>query len=284
MPPHRPPQPGEPLFYALCYGGNGVSFSAQAGRAARGSGGPGASPRACRSSKASYRAIPSPRSGGSATDAVIAGITGRERRPETIETDRSAGLPCLRGASLSCREPAGTSFASETGDEVARACRRRVDRSRPAARRAHRPRRRSDASRRFASEWIAIAGAAVENWPTGEVSLWFCRRDVVSRISHSMSLEITHSLHLHDAGATTESSRRPLLRAQDVTIQYRTAEHFITATYRINFNVRQSDRYVFWVLRDAENRPCSRPSRISPSLEGRLYLQEREIMRPGPTA
>ena len=32
MPRIVQPEPGEPLFYALGYGGNGVSFSAQAGR------------------------------------------------------------------------------------------------------------------------------------------------------------------------------------------------------------------------------------------------------------
>src|SRR3974377_2194389 len=36
----------------------------------------------------------------------------------------------------------------------------------------------------------------------------------------------------------------PLLQVQGVTLQYRTAKHLVTATYRISFDVHQADRFV----------------------------------------
>jgi len=36
----------------------------------------------------------------------------------------------------------------------------------------------------------------------------------------------------------------PLLQVQGVTLQYRTAKHLVTATYRISFDVYQADRFV----------------------------------------
>ena len=39
-------------------------------------------------------------------------------------------------------------------------------------------------------------------------------------------------------------SPSPLLAVEGLTLQYRTREHLVTATYRVSFEVRQSDRYV----------------------------------------
>ncbi len=36
----------------------------------------------------------------------------------------------------------------------------------------------------------------------------------------------------------------PLLEVQGVTLQYKTREHLVTATYRVNFNVFEADRFV----------------------------------------
>jgi len=36
----------------------------------------------------------------------------------------------------------------------------------------------------------------------------------------------------------------PLLDVRGVTLQYKTRRHLITATYRVDFQVLQSDRYV----------------------------------------
>ncbi len=36
----------------------------------------------------------------------------------------------------------------------------------------------------------------------------------------------------------------PLLEVRGVTLQYKTREHLVTATYRVDFTVRQGDRYI----------------------------------------
>ena len=85
---------------------------------------------------------------------------------------------------------------------------------------------------------------------------------------------------------STESIGRsdvPVLRAQGVTLQYRTAEHFITATYRVSFDVRRSDRYV--ILGPSG---CGKSTLlkaiggfIKPA-EGEFFLNDRKIVKPGP--
>ncbi|MDP9105151.1 MAG: ATP-binding cassette domain-containing protein, partial [Candidatus Eremiobacteraeota bacterium] len=37
---------------------------------------------------------------------------------------------------------------------------------------------------------------------------------------------------------------QPLLDVQDVTLQYKTRDHLVTATYRVGFQVFTSERYV----------------------------------------
>lgn len=37
---------------------------------------------------------------------------------------------------------------------------------------------------------------------------------------------------------------KPLLEVDGVTIQYKTKEYLVTATYRVDFNVYKSDRFV----------------------------------------
>ena len=43
---------------------------------------------------------------------------------------------------------------------------------------------------------------------------------------------------------TNSISPPPLLEVSGVTLQYKTREHLVTATYRIDFNVLKSDRFV----------------------------------------
>jgi len=45
------------------------------------------------------------------------------------------------------------------------------------------------------------------------------------------------------AGSTGPASS-PLLEVSGVTLQYKTREHLVTATYRVNFNVHEADRFV----------------------------------------
>jgi NitT/TauT family transport system ATP-binding protein len=37
---------------------------------------------------------------------------------------------------------------------------------------------------------------------------------------------------------------QPLLGVEDVTLQYKTRDHLVTATYRVGFEVFASDRFV----------------------------------------
>ena len=37
---------------------------------------------------------------------------------------------------------------------------------------------------------------------------------------------------------------QPLLRVEGVTLQYKTREHLVTATYRVSFDVHPADRFV----------------------------------------
>src|SRR4026208_709952 len=41
-----------------------------------------------------------------------------------------------------------------------------------------------------------------------------------------------------------EEGRAPLLKVSDVTLQYKTAKHLVTATYRVSFDVFRADRFV----------------------------------------
>ena len=46
------------------------------------------------------------------------------------------------------------------------------------------------------------------------------------------------------AGAATGMSPAPQLDVRGVTLQYKTKEHLVTATYRVDFQVYKSDRFV----------------------------------------
>jgi NitT/TauT family transport system ATP-binding protein len=75
----------------------------------------------------------------------------------------------------------------------------------------------------------------------------------------------------------------PLLSVQGVTLQYRTEDHRVTATYRVSFDVHRSDRYV--ILGPSG---CGKSTLLKavggflrPS-EGSIHLNGQPIHRPGP--
>jgi NitT/TauT family transport system ATP-binding protein len=45
-------------------------------------------------------------------------------------------------------------------------------------------------------------------------------------------------------GTESSAPSSPLLDVRGVTLQYKTHEHLVTATYRVDFQVHRSDRYV----------------------------------------
>ncbi len=75
----------------------------------------------------------------------------------------------------------------------------------------------------------------------------------------------------------------PLLSVKDVTLQYKTREHIVTATYRVSFDVFQADRFVL-----LGPSGCGKSSLLKgvagfmAPVEGTMKLNGRTIDRPSP--
>lgn len=74
-----------------------------------------------------------------------------------------------------------------------------------------------------------------------------------------------------------------LLDVEGVTLQYKTVEHLITATYKVSFKVEAGDRFVL-----LGPSGCGKSSLLKAvggylqPVEGKIRLQGREVKRPGP--
>ena len=74
-----------------------------------------------------------------------------------------------------------------------------------------------------------------------------------------------------------------LLAVEGVTLQYRTKDHLVTATYRVSFTVRRSDRFV--ILGPSG---CGKSTLLKAvggylhPVEGRILLNRAPIRAPGP--
>ena len=79
------------------------------------------------------------------------------------------------------------------------------------------------------------------------------------------------------------SAAPPLLQADGVTLQYKTREHRVTATYRVSFEVRQGDRFVL-----LGPSGCGKSTLLKAAggylqpVEGQMRLKGAPITRPGP--
>ncbi len=79
------------------------------------------------------------------------------------------------------------------------------------------------------------------------------------------------------------TSASPLLFVDGLTLQYKTTDLLITATYRVTFEVFQSDRFV--ILGPSG---CGKSTLLKavggylPPTEGRIQLNGKSIQRPGP--
>src|ERR1700726_5207334 len=82
---------------------------------------------------------------------------------------------------------------------------------------------------------------------------------------------------------TTASSSPPLLDVKGVTLQYKTPDAHITATYRVDFSVLRSDRFV--VVGPAG---CGKSTLLKAvggyltPTEGEIRLKGERIVKPGP--
>lgn len=82
------------------------------------------------------------------------------------------------------------------------------------------------------------------------------------------------------------ATRRPdasLLAVEDLTLQYKTPQHLVTATYKVDFNVHAEDRYV--ILGPSG---CGKSTILKAiggflkPVQGHIRLAEREVLTPGP--
>ena len=75
----------------------------------------------------------------------------------------------------------------------------------------------------------------------------------------------------------------PLLDVSGVTLQYKTREHLVTATYRVDFQVLQSDRFVL-----LGPSGCGKSTLLKAvggymkPVEGEIRLKGKAIDKPGP--
>ena len=74
-----------------------------------------------------------------------------------------------------------------------------------------------------------------------------------------------------------------LLAVEGVTLQYRTRDHLVTATYRVSFNVHRSDRFVI-----VGPSGCGKSTLLKAvggyirPVEGEIRLNGTTISKPGP--
>src|ERR1700750_2811198 len=84
-------------------------------------------------------------------------------------------------------------------------------------------------------------------------------------------------------GLTVGSLPHPLLDVRGVTLQYKTKDHLVTATYRVDFHVHRSDRFV--VLGPSG---CGKSTLLKAAggymapTEGEIRLKGQRVTRPGP--
>jgi len=79
------------------------------------------------------------------------------------------------------------------------------------------------------------------------------------------------------------SATEPLLDVRGVTLQYKTREHLVTATYRVDFKVFQSDRFIL-----LGPSGCGKSTLLKAvggymkPVEGEIRLKGRAVSKPGP--
>jgi NitT/TauT family transport system ATP-binding protein len=85
------------------------------------------------------------------------------------------------------------------------------------------------------------------------------------------------------AAATSVSEQPELLRVDDVTLQYKTPQHLVTATYKVTFSVHVSERYV--ILGPSG---CGKSTLLKAvggflaPVGGSISVRDRPVTSPGP--
>lgn len=84
-------------------------------------------------------------------------------------------------------------------------------------------------------------------------------------------------------GAAAADVAAPILEVDGVTLQYKTKEHLVTATYRVSFEVHGADRFVL-----LGPSGCGKSTLLKgvagfmAPVEGAMRLRGQEVKRPGP--
>jgi NitT/TauT family transport system ATP-binding protein len=82
---------------------------------------------------------------------------------------------------------------------------------------------------------------------------------------------------------TRGANTTPVVEVRGVTLQYKTRDHLVTATYRIDFNVLRSDRFVL-----LGPSGCGKSTLLKAiggymhPTEGTIHLNGRDVTKPGP--
>jgi NitT/TauT family transport system ATP-binding protein len=86
-----------------------------------------------------------------------------------------------------------------------------------------------------------------------------------------------------DMSMNQQGAPTPLLDVRDVTLQYKTKAHLVTATYRVNFQVFKSDRYVLLGPSGCGKSTLLKAvgGYMTPT-EGEIRLKGKAVTRPGP--
>jgi NitT/TauT family transport system ATP-binding protein len=86
-----------------------------------------------------------------------------------------------------------------------------------------------------------------------------------------------------DMSQSPQQAPAPLLDVRDVTLQYKTKAHLVTATYRVNFQVFKSDRYVLLGPSGCGKSTLLKAvgGYLNPT-EGEIRLKDKAVCRPGP--
>ena len=83
---------------------------------------------------------------------------------------------------------------------------------------------------------------------------------------------------------TSAGHNTPVVEVRGVTLQYKTSDHLVTATYRVDFNVPVRIALFCWAVGCGKSTLLKAIGGYMHPTEGSIHLNGREISRPAPTA
>jgi NitT/TauT family transport system ATP-binding protein len=114
--------------------------------------------------------------------------------------------------------------------------------------------------------------------PGGSAAAQFSPAPSPARPSGSASIGYQGAVHMIDPTVD-----KPVLSAKDVTLQYKTKDHLVTATYRVSFDVYPADRFVL-----LGPSGCGKSTLLKgvagfmQPVEGSIKLRGKLVDKPGP--